>query len=785
MEHKLVIGGEQWLPFARSCVVKLKKLGLPYADQSHVIEGVTIRVRIEPGHEYIHIDGGGTPHGFLVTSGWSAPAFYKHIVTDKANKWAGFLPAGKWAEKRMTYNALNNADMTMPMVINTDGTKLRTYGQRLLTHAKDIAAIPLHLNGVTRFGHDNDILSEAGKTLYEVEDSGYILVNGMDEINHLPFDSIADGSFAVYNSWRSGVISPTFNLVLYKFCSEVITPSFTRQSRKVTEFTAPIAGVFDGTSDVAANMGEFARNLCHITMVTTDGGTTVQRYAVIFHEIGEVTYLGGLPKYHALWGVKESAVDLTGRFWENAQGFKDIQIGTKTSKKIDNILTLAGVNSTTTVSITNELNYTVEKKFRAGWSHATIVPGFVASLGHVYGLHQVEIDRAEAVYTLDGTPKLTINAGWCDIRILEGTAKGSLTGHKYTDRLVGNYTNLYLFADLDYNYVTSAPIPPTVPSLYVNGVPFYNNRPYAEGDLLQYTAAWEAALGPNIKQRYIDLQEYWNRVWFEYDNETPENKASFDYTSRYVIDYDHKSQFYACIRVKVECSETGRVYQGRYWGDFIDPVENPTYTVEIAFEWNWQGALGEKVLIVTSGRMPAFSFIRKNLGNPYRWPTEGEFDQLVFWLPPTLTPPPTSYEQLATLGIHQGANTHYAGSEASSIPGNTKVPDGVLYSTPNKHNGIVPGMLYCRNISLTDVGESLWMLGALCIDAPLENAYSLYEDVVLWHYFPQLGADIHSKKFHIELRDGALVQWSDGVPVKEGSTRPTAEERTDVSLYVA
>ena len=93
MEHRLITGGAEYLPFARSCVVKLKKLGLPYADQSHVIEGVTIRVRIEPGHEYIHIEGGGTPHGFLVTSGWSAPAFYKHIVADKANKWAGFTQA--------------------------------------------------------------------------------------------------------------------------------------------------------------------------------------------------------------------------------------------------------------------------------------------------------------------------------------------------------------------------------------------------------------------------------------------------------------------------------------------------------------------------------------------------------------------------------------------------------------------------------------------------------------------------------------------------------------------
>lgn len=58
MEHRLIQGGEQFLPFARSCVAKLKKLGLSYADQSHEVDGVSIKVRIEPGHEYIRIEGG-------------------------------------------------------------------------------------------------------------------------------------------------------------------------------------------------------------------------------------------------------------------------------------------------------------------------------------------------------------------------------------------------------------------------------------------------------------------------------------------------------------------------------------------------------------------------------------------------------------------------------------------------------------------------------------------------------------------------------------------------------
>lgn len=59
MEHRLIQGGEQFLPFARSRITNLKKLGLAYADQSYEVDGVSIKVRIQPGHEYIRIAGGG------------------------------------------------------------------------------------------------------------------------------------------------------------------------------------------------------------------------------------------------------------------------------------------------------------------------------------------------------------------------------------------------------------------------------------------------------------------------------------------------------------------------------------------------------------------------------------------------------------------------------------------------------------------------------------------------------------------------------------------------------
>lgn len=57
MEHKLITGGEQWLPFARSRIKALRATGLQYASQQFEIDGSSVKVRIEGEHEYIDISG--------------------------------------------------------------------------------------------------------------------------------------------------------------------------------------------------------------------------------------------------------------------------------------------------------------------------------------------------------------------------------------------------------------------------------------------------------------------------------------------------------------------------------------------------------------------------------------------------------------------------------------------------------------------------------------------------------------------------------------------------------
>ena len=58
MEHKLILGGEIYLPFARSRIKALRATGLEYASQSFEMGDASVKVRIMPGHEYIRLEGG-------------------------------------------------------------------------------------------------------------------------------------------------------------------------------------------------------------------------------------------------------------------------------------------------------------------------------------------------------------------------------------------------------------------------------------------------------------------------------------------------------------------------------------------------------------------------------------------------------------------------------------------------------------------------------------------------------------------------------------------------------
>lgn len=58
MEHKLIQGGEIYLPFARSRIKALRACGLEYASQRFVMPDGEVHVQIIGDHEYIRLSGG-------------------------------------------------------------------------------------------------------------------------------------------------------------------------------------------------------------------------------------------------------------------------------------------------------------------------------------------------------------------------------------------------------------------------------------------------------------------------------------------------------------------------------------------------------------------------------------------------------------------------------------------------------------------------------------------------------------------------------------------------------
>jgi len=56
MEHLIVLGGQNYLPFARKQIKLMRKQGAQRASKTFEVDGVRISLKIEPGHEHIRIE---------------------------------------------------------------------------------------------------------------------------------------------------------------------------------------------------------------------------------------------------------------------------------------------------------------------------------------------------------------------------------------------------------------------------------------------------------------------------------------------------------------------------------------------------------------------------------------------------------------------------------------------------------------------------------------------------------------------------------------------------------
>lgn len=120
IEHKLVSGGEQYLPFARGRVKAMRATGMSHASQQFVIDGFTVAVRIEPGHDHIRISGGSGLLWVLITAERHGDTVALGSGTDVYTDTSDVFTASKSGERESLLLKLQ--------MFSTDGAKVYDKG---------------------------------------------------------------------------------------------------------------------------------------------------------------------------------------------------------------------------------------------------------------------------------------------------------------------------------------------------------------------------------------------------------------------------------------------------------------------------------------------------------------------------------------------------------------------------------------------------------------------------------------------------------------------------------
>lgn len=437
--------------------------------------------------------------------------------------------------------------------------------------------------------------------------------------------------------------------------------------------------------------------------------------------------------------------------------------------------------------ITNQIVYPTEEYMRGGFAYASTgwAPGYFE-----FGTRDLFIDRRDSRYKRTGTPKLVMTvpgSSWLwPFHLFEGSVHGELTGSYKTDKEYRTRdTSLELYRG--YNL-----LPGGQPSFTSKPNPGPPDQPF--GTIGTFHLDYEAEiLAQDRKAQFtVMLDTPIGLTTTREIREHPSMSGEYNFTSRFIIDLDTRAKFLAAIVVDVKC-------EGAQWDQNMDNsfpgalkiTANPTYTVEIRFESNWNGVTASRVLATASCTRPAFEFSTIRRENPYIFPVFDPSKDIFIFMPPDISPPIDLYRQMKNLLNGQGSNSCLAVQDfLPDAPALAKSDRGIEFSQVKNsveypHHKYATGQLYVRQFKLSDFTDALWLLHSTACDAPENNFYGPPDGSdprPPWFYMPELGATISSEKFCIEMRDGGLVEWSGDIPAKTGSSVPASTDR-DIKLY--
>ncbi len=792
-----------------------------HTEQVKLQDGTIVHMWSLQGRDEVTVTPGDAaeedrlPHGFAVVTNWQSATIYKRVISGPVGptypywEFAGdYVPqveAGKTIFDNQAFRIADpDADekdyFNLPMVYNRSDKVLWDYALRGGLDTSATFVTPFNIKNSTdgsfefidpHYAVENKIKSVDGAILYTAEEAPIILspeaLDYPESVHYWPAHTDAEANQVALQHWRYTVISPTANVWKFRVCNErlrrIDDTTYEAIERNVVEYVTPWSKqttVVSSTID--STLGEDPALLFRYraTENLAPGG------------VGGAGFPAGGTGSHMIWKTNWSGTaawaDISGVPLRASMETAMREIVTQGASTVTDTKTLLAPlhNTIEYIPIEKQLNYPATKFWRGGEANKTFfntdlmtffgITGFDPFLQPNVHVNDAHIFRYDTKYDVDGTPRITAKLGWKDLRLLEGTTTGRMTGEEYTNRL--GFYGSYSWVDDGVTHITKGIPPGTMAD------PEYGAYLISANVMSEYMADYYAndtihGLNPTTKWEYLS-------------NVRPTNSVSYNLTSRYVIDYDHKGHFYAAIRVEVSCTGAAWSEDLSFYKGYMKQDSLPTYTTKIWFECNWDnqsppdGLPTEILLVEETVTRPGWEIITLSKINPWYWPFPAYIDRdCKVRVPPEPVPDEEFMMMFNTLSSHQGANPNLCCADVRpDITGleveKTQSQDGIEYSTVTDgfvtpHTKYVTGQLYARTFKLSEVMGSLWMLLQLEFDAVQDNFTPEWDpDRPAWYYHPTLKAALDVNR-HIEVRDGGIVQWSDNLPGPTTGYPPTPE----------
>lgn len=692
------------------------------------------------------------PHGFAIATSWADGV---SIYGKDSDQWDIRFPAPQFtydgdASTIQVERVVDGRLFILPVVI--------PYAPSPASHRWDWAKhvlpavefsdprpvpVPLQRGSLEIDPHDVDyaigdtVYNKDGVELYRAEEPPHILLDEEDLLHQFPANIDVAGSVLVLNTWRQAVISQTAGIVQFRFCSEALqrvaaeAGNYLLKERQVTDIlTMPsINSVVTVSESTTWDVNDADLNRPFLTDYPPETGFSMYVDSIA----SMVSGAAGVVIRPRTNDFLESFTTTTSRKFP----YHALKQGAQSEQIVEKIISVPVSDSYDYVSLATIYAYPVTDKL---WRNVTAQKvldynGFPRSNNFNTGWDAIS-DRIDSNYKVEGRPYAELRMGWCDLKIFEGDVTGEMSGKHHKNTTTRRYAG-----DFTYNHYNI----------------LYSTAPFGT-DAIE--AKYQRLLSDDIGPILVAIHDEYasTPTTLTEQKSIPRNSVDYELTSRFIIDYDHKAHFYAAIKVVVKC-------HGAKWAgseDFpyiLDLVSLPTYDVTISFESNWSGVTAERELLTASAVMPGFDFRSVREVDVWRYPAT---ETLTFYMPPTHAIDSSALGQLGMILNHQGVNQNLAveqvmdgkdefasvtGLDFSFIRNNREIPHG-------RH---ATGLIYARTFTVGEISGATWLLTATRCDASFKNL----PDGEPWYYMPQLGDDIANKKFHIELRDGVLVDWSD------------------------